>query len=60
MRAVAVAAALILNGCAVPPAPTTTLVGRYTDSLVARDTPNWRGVVALQSVARRNTGMSTG
>jgi len=56
MRAVAVAAALILNGCAVPPAPTTTLVGRYTDRLVARDTPNWRGVVGTWVAEYRADG----
>jgi hypothetical protein len=48
MRALGAIALLLatfaLIGCAPAPAP-SGIVGRYTDSLVARDDPGWRGLV---------------
>jgi len=44
MRFVAVATVALVACSATAPQP-ERIVGRYTDSLTARDSPNWRGVV---------------
>ena len=45
MRVIAIAAILALGACTVQTPPAAGLIGRYTDSLAARDAPTWRGVV---------------